>query len=440
MKRFLFTVLAEIMFLLIGCGDGRAQSPPLWAEWEVERDDRYDEATYSPDLSDETAPRVRTVPIEKSGHSGDPHEDLQSALAVLWLDMNEVEAVDVSQEDRLVVWGDAETEHGERRFAAALTPSEDGPVVTAFVATAEDFEAMGGPGFLGGNAAKGQPLASAQASGAAVLQPGAFEAGAGQPEDAPAVTEASAPPAGALADAPSVPLPIAAKREDGTGYIPGRPKDAGRGYTPRPGDATAPRLQYWTFEVGEVSSPAEAATQAIKEIGLKKATHTAPHQIPSHVQIAGDEGYVVIGAGEAGGQKHDFALLIKKDGEDGHFHTSLLHAPPATYESWDGVLGSLDTFGLMHSDVRDAFDAKLRRQIREASPEEQSKIFVQVAELSIKVLTQQMIAAMMMQHQSTMDMMQQMNSNIATETSCILTSGCQIEYDGSGNAQMGQGQ
>ena len=423
MVRLTLALLAAGLFCLtMGCGNGQAQSPP-WADWQVERDDHNGDATYSPDLADEEAPRVRTVLMEDMGPSGVPYDDLQDALSLLWLDMNEVEAVDVSRKDRLVVWGDVESEYGERRFAAALAPSADGPMVTAFVATEEDFEAMGGPAFIGGDPEAGQPLDHA-------ALPTALE---GQPlEEQPEVAEAPAPSSSEA----SVPLPVIETKEDGTGYIPGWPKDAEHGFAPRPGDATSPRLQYWTFDPGEVSSPEEAAAQAIKEIGLKKARYTAPRQIPSHAQIAGKEGYIAFGKGKAGGQQHDFALLIKKDGEDGHFTTELLHAPPAVYQSWDGVLGPLDTFGLIYSDVRTAYDAELRQQIREASPEEQSEIFVQAAELSIQLLMQQALGTMMMQHQATMGMMQQMNNNIATQTSCILTPGCQVDYDGLGNAQM----
>ncbi len=61
-----------------------------------------------------------------------------------------------------------------------------------------------------------------------------------------------------------------------------------------------------------------------------------------------------------------------------------------------------------------------------------------MTELNIAYLMQQAMATLMMQQQSTLGTMQQMNANIATETSCILTPGCQIEYDGNGDAQMTQ--
>ena len=423
MRRLTLAALTAGLLFTVGCGNGQAQNPP-WADWQVERDDHNGDATYSPDLSDEEAPRIRTVLTKDSGQSGDPYEDLQAALALLWLDMNEVEAVDVSQDDRLVVWGDVETEHGARRFAAALAPSADGPMVTSFVATEADFEEMGGPGFVGGDPAEGQPLDRALASGAAALQPGAMEqeskqASAKQPD----------------ADA-SVPVPDVETKEDGTTYIPGWEKDGEKGFTPWPDDAASPRLQFTVFEVDEVSSPKEAAAEAIKEIGLKRAKYEAPQQIPSYAQLDGYEGYVTFGTGRAGGEKQRFALLISKSGEDGHFVTRLLHAPTETYASWDGVMAPLTTFILV-DDLRGAFgDPKLRQQMREASPEEEAEIFVQVAELNISYIMQYAMMSMMQSQQAALNMMQQMNNNIATETSCILTSGCQIEYDGLGNAQM----
>ena len=423
-RRSTLMVLAGFACVVLGCGDGQAQQTP-WADWQVERDDHNGEATYSPDLSDEEAPRIRTVLTKDSGQSGDPYEDLQNALALLWLDMNEVEAVDVSQDDRLVVWGDVESEYGERRFAAALTPSEDGPLVTAFVATEEDFDEMGGARFVGGDVAEGQPLDRALASGAAALQTGAMEQEAQQ-------ASAKQPDVDA-----SVPVPNVETKEDGTTYIPGWEKDGEKGYTPWPDDAASPRLQFTVFEVDEVSSPEEAAANAIEKIGLKRAKYEAPQQIPSYAQLDGYEGYVTFGTGSAGGEKQRFALLVSKSGEDGHFVTRLLHAPPETYASWDGVLAPLTAFGVLVDDLRASFDdPKLRQQMREASPEEETETFVQVAEINISYIMQYAMMAMMQSHQATLNMMQQMNSNIATETTCILTSGCQIEYDGSGNAQM----
>ena len=442
--------------LLAGFGHGLAQDAP-WADWQLERDEYNSYATYSPDFADEEAPRVQTVLVKDSGESGDPYEDLQDALLMFWLEMNEIEAVDVSQPDRLVVWGDVEAEHGERRFAAVLEPSPDGPLVTAFVAMPEDFEAMGGPAFIGGDPEAAQSLESALSSGASSLQPSAFgtgemgadetsEASTGEAsetsaepaDDAPAVAEPSGNADASPNSTAVVPIPIATEKEDGTFYLPGWEKDGQNGYTPRPGDATAPRVQYRTFEVGEVSTPEEAAERAIAAIGLSEAEYTAPRLIPSHVQIAGSEGYVVLGTGRAGGEPQSFALLVKREVEDGHFYTELLHAPPAIYGSWGGIMAPLTTFGILIDEVRGAFDDDLLQQLQEASLEEQSEVFVQVTELSIAYLMQEAIATLMMQQQSTLGTMQQMNANIATETSCILTPGCQIEYDGNGDAQMSQ--
>ena len=442
--------------LLAGFGHGLAQDAP-WADWQFEFYEHNGDATYSPDLADEEAPLIRTVLTKDSGQSGDPYTDLQDALLMLWLEMNEIEAVDVSQPDRLVVWGDVDAEHGERRFAAVLEPSPDGPLVTAFVATEEDFEAMGGPAFIGGNPDAAQSLESALSSGAAALQPNAYgtgeasetsadetsetsadEASAEPADDAPTVAEPSDNAGASSEGAAAAPIPVAATREDGTAYLIGWEKDGQKGYTPWPGDPASPRVQYWTFEVGEVSTPEEAAERAIEAIGLSEAEYTAPRLIPSHVQIAGSEGYVVLGTGRAGGEPQSFALLIKREVEDGHFYTELLHAPPAIYESWGGIMAPLTTFGILLDDLRGALGPELQQQILEAPLDEQSEVFVQVTELNINYLLQEMIATWMMQQQSTLGTMQQMNANIATETSCILTPGCQIEYDGNGDAQMNQ--
>ena len=447
MKRSTVMMLLGLC-LLAGFGHGLAQDAP-WADWQFEFYEQNGDAVYSPDLADEEAPRVQTVLTRDAGESGDPYADLQNALALLWLDMNEVEAVDVSKPDRLVVWGDVESEYGERRFAAVLEPSPDGPLVTAFVATEEDFEAMGGPAFLGGDPDAAQSLESALSSGAAVLQPGAFgtgeagadeasEASAEPADDAPAVAEEPATPA-LTDDGAAVPAPVRTTGEDGAPYFPGwRWDDQEGAYIAEPGGAAAPRVQYLNFDVGEVASPAEAAEDAVEKVGLSGATLTNPRQIPSYAQINGNEGYIVLGTGRAGGEPQSFALLIKKAVEDGQFSTELLHAPPALYESWGGIVAPLETFGILIDEVRGAFNDDLLQQLQEASLEEQSEVFVQVTELSIAYLMQQALATLMMQQQSTLGMMQQMNANIATETSCILTPGCQIEYDYNGDAQMTQ--
>ena len=451
-----------IITLMMGYS-GLAQDAP-WADWQFELNEHNGDATYSPDLADEEAPLIRTVHTADSGQSGDPYTDLQDALLMLWLEMNEVEAVDVSQPDRLVVWGDVDAEYGERRFAAALEPSPDGPLVIAFVATAEDFEAMGGPAFIGGNPEAAQSLESAQASGAAVLQPGAFETGEAseastdetsadeasdaneaseeEADDAPAAAEAQEPTTPAFsttADA-SIPVPVRTMKEDGSAYyFPGWEwVDDEGAYLARPGDAASPRVQFRNHEVGELASPEEAAADAVEAVGLTEATLTDPHHIPSYVQFEGDEGYVVLGTARAGGETQSFAVLILKDGEDGHFSTRLLHAPTALYESWGGILAPLATFGILIDELRAAFDDDLIQQLQEASLDEQSEVFVQATEFSIAYVVQQSIATMMMQQQSTLGMMQQMNSNLSTETSCILTPGCQIEYDYNGDAQMTQ--
>ena len=453
--RLMVTILLGLS-LLAAFGHGLAQDAP-WADWQLEFYEHNGETTYSPDLSDEEAPLIKTILTKDSGQFGDPYEDLQEALLVLWLEMNEIEAVDVSQPDRLVVWGNVDAEHGERRFAAVLEPSPDGPLVTAFVATAEDFEAMGGPAFIGGDPEAAQSLESALSSGTAALQPNAYgtgeasetsadetseasadEASAEPADDAPAVAEPSDNAGASSEGAAAAPIPVAVTREDGTSYLIGWEKDGQKGYTPWPGDPASPRVQYWTFEVGEVSTPEEAAEGAIEAIGLSEAEYTAPRLIPSHVQIAGSEGYVVLGTGRAGGEPQSFALLIKREVEDGHFYTELLHAPPAIYESWGGIMAPLTTFGILLDDLRGALGPELQQQILEAPLDEQSEVFVQVTELNINYLLQEMMATWMMQQQSTLGTMQQMNSNIATETACILTAGCQIEYDYNGDAQMTQ--
>ena len=452
-----------IMMLLGVCllagSSGLAQDVP-WADWQVESYESGD-ATYSPDFTDEEAPLIKTVLTEDSGQSGDPYTDLQDALALLWLDMNEVEAVDVSQPDKLVVWGDVESEYGERRFAAVLETSPDGPLVTAFVAMPEDFEAMGGAAFVGGNPEAAQSLESAQASGAAALQPGASgtgeasETGAGEAgadetsaEEASETSEASAEPADdapAVAEPslqpdadPSIPLPIQVTREDGSVYIPGwRTEDEGLSYIAEPVGAASPRHLGAKFELDRAASLEEAQAEALEYVELEEVEVLPLRPIPSHEQIAGDAGYITFGTARRGGEAQNLAMYITQDDEDGQFSVFLLHAPPATYKSWDGVLGALMTLGGFVDDP-DVFGAALRQELREASPEEQSEIFAQVAELRIQTLMQEMLATWMMQQQSTLGMMQQMNANIATETSCILTPGCQIEYDGNGDAQMNQ--
>ena len=192
-----------------------------------------------------------------------------------------------------------------------------------------------------------------------------------------------------------------------------------------------------TLNTDSATSLEEAQAGALEYVELEEVEVLPLRPIPSHEQIAGDAGYITFGTARRGGEAQNFALYITQDDEDGRFSAFLLRAPPATYRSWDGVLGALRTLGGFVDDP-DMFDAALRQELRAASLEEQSQIFAQVAERRIQVLLQEMIATLMMQQQSTLGTMQQMNANIATETSCILTPGCQIEYDGNGDAQMTQ--
>ena len=117
-----------------------------WLDWPVERNDGDQGVTYATEPDDPDAARAMVLDVPAPGE--DPEADLQDALAVLWLEMNEVEGQ--SEEDgRLVIWGDVDAEHGERRFAAAIEPTGEGARVTALVALPDDFERLGGAGALG---------------------------------------------------------------------------------------------------------------------------------------------------------------------------------------------------------------------------------------------------------------------------------------------------
>ncbi len=230
----------------------------------------------------------------------------------------------------------------------------------------------------------------------------------------------------------TAPLPVYTETGDGWD-VPGWTADGGF-WVARPGDPASPQLSLWTTDPGEARDAREAMTKVADQYGLEDVALLPVALVPSHVQLLGNPLHVGLATARFGGRDQVIAMTARQAGTDGVFTVQILQAPPEDFASWDGVLGPLVTFQFLEDGS--IFDYALRSQVRQAPLREQLEIYSRIAE-TFAAMTAQKAAIMRGQVQmNTLDLMRQMNDNMTTETSCILIAGCQIGYDGQGNAVM----
>ena len=385
-----------------------------WTAWPVETEDPDGGVTRAEAPGDEASPRVTVlsgVPVP----DGDAETALQDALAAMWLDMNEVEGREEG-EGRLVIWGDVEAEQGERRFAAAIEGEGDAARVTAFVATAEDFDAMGGAGLLGaaGTATAGAPKAAAEgeASETAAVEPRA-EMGAQRP---------AAPPGG-------VPAPVVVD-VDGASDIPGWTQ-TDEAWIGDPENPELIRFYGVRFDPGEVETPLDAMVGTMEFKEMTDIEAVEPTAIPTYQTMIGEPLWLGIGTARAGGSDQVVSVEILYDAEEDRFRTRAVQAPPEVFAGWGGASAILSSFGTIEPGF---FDPETMAGFGEQDLDQQRQFLAQATESRWQGLMQQSLGTLMMQQQSTLGTMRQMNDNLAAETTCIVAGNCTMGYDGLGDA------
>ena len=390
-----------------------------WAGWPMEEDPAGYGATYSEAPGDEEAPLVRVLDVPAPGE--DAEAALQDALATLWLEMNEVEGR-AEADGRLVIWGDVDAEHGERRFAAAIEPAGEGGRVTALVALPEDFERLGGPAALGA----GEETRTAE---------GVAESPEAETPTADAGTEgeavADAEPASGAEALDDLPRPLFAE-VDGETVVPGWTKTPAGNYVGDPDRPELVRFFGMDFDPGEVETPLDAMIGAMASMDMEGPEAEEPLEVPVFRELFDERMWLGLGTARSGGSDQVVAVeVIQPGGEDAGYKTRVVHAPPELFGRWGGVAAVLEALGWLDEGM---LDAEAHASIGAAGLEEQREIFARAAEVRLQGLLQELIATMVGQHMSTLGTMQQMNSNLQAETSCIAAGNCSIEYDGLGNA------
>ena len=422
--------------LAVLCAGFVVSAEPPWAGWSTERDPSTGAVIRSAQKGDAEAPRYLSILMSQVGATGHPKTDLDAALAMLWLDMHEVEAVDVVGGDT-IIWGDVESEYGSRRFVARLGRGAD-PRVEVLLATTSDFDRLGGAEALGArlDAAQGPDAldgparqVSTSANGTVVSEAaddGRPVAGAA---DEPVPTEEWFP--GALA-----PAPIVVTSVDGSQSIPGWHLVAGRQgqSSPDPSDPGAPRLVGGSLELGPSQTVADLFRNALAAAGLEEIEHPEPREIEKYPLLASNRSYVVFGSARSAGKPVRFYATVTQRETGSLYATEVLLAAPEVFDSWSGPVLALTRGGFVE-DPR-AFTSELRKKVSSANAATQGEVFAFFANKKIQSLYDQMLGQLLQSQMNSLQMLQQMNSNIQTETSCLLTSGCTIEYDGVGNAQM----
>ena len=156
-----------------------------------------------------------------------------------------------------------------------------------------------------------------------------------------------------------------------------------------------------------------------------------PLPVPSYGEMVGTPIWVGIGTAEVGGEEQVVPVQViwHPDGE--YFTTVAFQAPPEVYAGWGGIGQILLTLGLVGSDIWDDQDLA---ELATLDVPHQRTFFAEAAETQWSGLMQQAMGTLLMQQQSTLGTMQQMNDNLQAETGCIVAGNCSMDYDGLGNA------
>ena len=402
-------VAAALALLSVaGCGEGAkevASSSPsaAYEAWPVREGTGGDRVVRAL-LDGDDAPYVATTAAtadELAGETG--LDDLQNVLRRLALGDNAVDAADGSVPGRLIVWGEVEAEHGGRRFAARI---DDAGEVTAFVATAADFEQLGGPAVLGG----------------------------------PTPAEARSRPEFARTD---VPPPRYVKLNDGGYGVPGwhrKTPDAGEPQVTNlqvadPDDPLSPRRYGGSYPIEAHPDTRAAALAALAQGGIEEAELPLVAEAAEFGPMFGIGMHLGVGRGAYRGADRSLAVSVEVSKDRARTIVNVLDAPPEVMAAW----GPTTAAALMTGYVDDpgVIDPAARARLLAAPLERQSLVAARLANLGGQALLNQYMGLLMNQQMSTLNTMRQFNANLMTETQAVV-GGMDVSYDGLGNAQLSE--
>ena len=408
--------LAVTLASAAGCDDADAAgpatmeapaAPPAYLAWPASTDEE-DRVVYAHAPGEEAAYVVTTAakPDELGGDA--PIDDLQTVLQRLWLEMNVVEGVSESG-GRTVIWGEVDAEHGERRFAAAIDVDHK---VTAFVAMPEEFEQLGGPALVGGDLARAKEAP-------AEMRP------------LPELPETDVPP------------PLHVKLDNGTYGPPGwttvaeadqqEPKVTNL-HVADPNDPLSPRQYHGSYKIDQFPDVNAAARAAVTQGGITDVELPLLVAAENFPKMFGIGMHVGVGRGTFRGRPRAIAATVEVNREKQIVIASVLDAPPEVMAAWNPTAAA----ALMTGYIKDpsVLDDATRARLLAASLQEQSAVAAKLTDLGGQMLLNEYAGMAMMQQQSTLNTMRQMNANIATQTQAIVTDGLGVGYDGLGNATL----
>ena len=379
-----------------------------WDNWPSSHDPEIAADIRSPNVDDAEAPRLLTVRLaDVPGVSGDPRNDLDAALALLWLDMLEADG-ETARPGQAAVWGSVETEHGERRIAAVVA----GDTARVFLAMAGDFERLGGADALNIDTTA--------------------------PARAPAATVAAKPVAAAPAEkAISTPLfPRALRppplKTDDQSNPPGWLNIGPDAYSTARGKPAEPH--YFSVTVARAASAGAALATVYERAGLVRVETPRIEEVDKYPTLASNRLFVTAGRARVAGTAVAFIATVHHATDDGSWTVDLLYATPAVLRSWDTALIVAHRTDAL-ADPR-VLKPATRLAISKADSSQQIDLIEYLINKRIDELTTMAVGLAIQQQMAVNQQLMQFNQNLSTEADCLVTSGCSIEYDALGQAQM----
>ena len=244
--------------------------------------------------------------------------------------------------------------------------------------------------------------------------------------EAAAQRQKEAKSAAKLVPAMKVSFPALARNAAGDKIISGW-SGSGDDIIAAPGNPQSPRRLQRNFPD---STPAVATAHALEDGAITDTKFAGPSEVTMFRQWKGTPAYFVIGSGVHAGSPHGFALWGSA-APDGSRYTILLHAPESVWTDWGGVVAALGAFDVKVNPA--TFDRATRIKLSAAPLETQVKVFNVAANAYLKTMY---ISGLGTANMGALQTMRQMNADIGTRTSCMLTSGCQVGIGANGEATM----
>lgn len=396
-----------LIVLLCACAGKADKNEIDWLDWPQTSEDAPLQTHYNKPSGDAyflTAKLsdIGDVMVDGMASLGTSPEDiLRNAMSALWIDIRDFEAGLVRQADGKIIYtGDAETAAGSRVIVSTLTGTQPHDQIYVFIGTASEFE-------------KEEAVKNIIHLAGTLDQPKEkFEPEQTQLKTRP---EVQMPP--------SQGWPRRIIDANGRITIVGWSMDKVAYHAP---DGRT-KVRYVDYSRSKVS-PRDAFKKELDALNLRVSGKPVIEEIDRYTEVSKNRGWVIAAKTSKGR-----AISFVTEEKDDRLHIQTLTANKGDWEKIGGVATAIHLMNIFEYD-------QLTDEFRSKSGYGSIKDDVQIFEAHVDVLIDSLwntaLSTMTMIHSSTMNTLQQMNRDISTETSCIMTTGCQIGIGAGGEKVM----